>query len=235
MIDQDFVRDYINNYAGQCYGQLKQDVMVLAMTNSLHYGYFVEFGVMDGIYASNTYLLETAFGWKGIVCEPGQVFHDQIMTNRKCIKDFRAVTDIDDQQVVFKETQSQLGLSGVKHLFHKDDMHAQVRAASAGDEYPVNTVCLNSLLAQHHAPEYIDFISVDTEGSELPILSAFDFDKYKVTIWAVEHNWVVDSRNQIKALLESHGYQRFCTEQSQYDDWYVREDLLGNTRSKING
>jgi Methyltransferase FkbM domain len=91
----------------------------------------------------------------------------------------------------------------------------------AGNRYTVHTVSLNDLLEQHGAPGKIDYLSVDTEGSELRILSAFDFEKYSVDVINVEHNFTVD-REAIHALLVSKGFVRKFEMLSLFDDWYVR-------------
>ena len=54
-------------------------------------------------------------------------------------------------------------------------------------------------------PSVIDFVSLDTEGSELAILKAFPFDQYTVRTVAVEHNFVEPRRTQMRALLEAKG------------------------------
>lgn len=208
-------------YKGPHYSQLGQDVLALAVTDFKKNGYFVEFGAMDGKYASNTYLLEKEYGWTGIVAEPARSFHAELANTRTCSIDHRAVTDVTGSKVEFKEVGEQLGLSGVVEHFHDKDWAVKVRAQSQGPVYTVDTVSLNDLLLEHQAPEHIDFISVDTEGSEYLILKGFDFKKYKVSLFSVEHNNVDTVRNDIKELMEQNGYVRILSEQSEIDDWYV--------------
>ena len=38
---------------------------------------------------------------------------------------------------------------------------------------------MNDLLEKYNAPLFIDYLSLDTEGSELEILKFIDFKKYK--------------------------------------------------------
>ena len=48
------------------YSQCLQDIFVLMMTDGKKYGKFLEIGCDDPIYHSNTYLLESIYGWNGI-------------------------------------------------------------------------------------------------------------------------------------------------------------------------
>jgi hypothetical protein len=91
-------------------------------------------------------------------------------------------------------------------------------------EYHVETVSLGDLLAQHKAPGQIDYLSIDTEGSELTILRALDFDRWRFHIITVEHNWVQSARDGIHSLLTSHRYVRVLPECSLWDDWYINRD-----------
>ncbi len=85
-------------------------------------------------------------------------------------------------------------------------------------EYEVDTVSLNDLLERYDAPREIDYLSIDTEGTEFEIIRNFDFKKYKVAIITIEHN---QNRKEIYSLLSSHGYQRALESVSIVDDWYV--------------
>lgn len=200
---------------------LKQDILALILCDFKRDGYFVEFGALDGITGSNSYILEKDYGWKGIVAEAARVWHDPIKAVRGCAQDFRAVAAYSHQQLTFKETDVQLGLSGLVDFFDDKEYHARRRAASTGSHYKVTTVSLNDLLDHHGAPDHIDYISMDTEGSEPAILSTFDFSRRTVGLWTVEHNYFNTARDQILQIMTSNGYRRLYPELSTIDDWYV--------------
>lgn len=51
------------------------------------------------------------------------------------------------------------------------DLHAKKR--QDGKRYAVETISLRDLLRTHDAPVRIDYLSIDTEGSEFAILDSF--------------------------------------------------------------
>ena len=103
------------------------------------------------------------------------------------------------------------------------DMHRDKREtyAAGGAVIEVVTTSLVDLLDQHGAPAVIDYLSIDTEGSELVILEAMDWNRYQIRCITVEHNYTAQ-REAIRCLLESKGYER---EEAQWDDWYWKDIL----------
>ena len=81
------------------------------------------------------------------------------------------------------------------------------------------------LLVSNSAPYEIDYLSIDTEGSEFEILNAFDFSKFNIKVITCEHNFT-ENRAGIYDLLSKNGYRRVMEEVSFFDDWYVREELV---------
>jgi hypothetical protein len=76
-------------------------------------------------------------------------------------------------------------------------------------------------LEKNKAPKNIDYLSIDTEGSEYAILNAFDFEKYNFTIISVKHNYT-SQHELIFGLLVNKGDKRFSENIVQFDDWYVK-------------
>ena len=199
------------------YSQHKQDLFVLASLDGKTNGYFVEFGATDGIHISNTYLLEKDYGWTGIVAEPCKAWHEALLQNRKCHVDTRCVWKESGQILVFNETENK-DLSCIDQ-YSDHDMWAKSR--QDGNRYEVETVSLNDLLAAYNAPDEIDYLSIDTEGSEYEILSAFNFDKYKIKVITCEHNNTI-MKPLIDDLLTSKGYRRQPAIVDN-EDWFILE------------
>jgi FkbM family methyltransferase len=196
--------------------QLGQDILALSQTGTKQTGYFVEFGATNGLSLSNTYLLEKMYGWKGIVCEPAKKWHEELSQNRSCLIDTRCVYASTGQRIPFSETA--IGELSTISAYLKSDAHRVHRKNRTS--YEVETVTLKDLLQQHGAPSYIDFLSIDTEGSEYEILRRFDFSSYSFGLICVEHNFT-SSREKIHELLFAQGYSRVFVELSGWDDWYV--------------
>jgi FkbM family methyltransferase len=202
------------------HGQLFQDVLAYFVSPKTH-GFFVEFGATDGYFLSNTYLLEKQFFWKGVLAEPAKTWAKQLKINRgACSIDFRCVWRKSGEKIDFVE-DTLPEISGVSTTLDKK------RMSSNPSSYLVDTVSLIDLLDEHHAPRYIDFISIDTEGSEFEILEHFDFSSYQFGLITVEHNYETEKREKLLALLLKNNYKRIFQNISAEDDWYV-------TRSKTN-
>ena len=211
--------DDISDYLKNTKSQFGQDWLVIKLLgDKIDEGFFVEFGVVDGIFNSNTFFLENQFGWKGIVGEPAKRWHQDLTRNRQCNIDTRCVYSDSGQKLMFGETGSWLG--GNTLIGHQNDDGTERRFSN---KYIVDTVSLNDLLHEHQAPKKIDFISVDTEGSEYEILKNLDFTKWSFDLLLVEHNYNNVKRISINKLLLNKGYFKLPLNEeiSGVDDWYA--------------
>jgi FkbM family methyltransferase len=202
--------------------QLFQDALVLFLLRGKRNGFFVEFGATDGINFSNTYLLESRFQWKGILAEPARCWHDSLTKNRAATIDNRCVWNKSGETLAFFEAEA-AELSTVSDFRNRDFNKG---GREVGKTYDVQTVSLNDLLIERGAPTIIDYMSVDTEGSEFIILNSFDFQKFHTKIITVEHNFCSPDRQQIFELLTSKNFVRIFEPFSKFDDWYAHKSVL---------
>jgi FkbM family methyltransferase len=197
----------------QSRSQLRQDIFALSELDFATGGFFVEFGATNGVDLSNSHLMETEFGWRGILAEPGRGWHQALRKNRSATIDTRCVWKETGATVSFTQTPS--GLTSGISSFVKPSRRMR------GNSYQVETVSLNDLLQQHAAPPVIDYISIDTEGSEFDILGMVDFDRWSFRVLTIEHAFL-PQREDIHALMTKQGYRRVLAHISVFDDWYVR-------------
>ena len=220
-----FKDDETIKFMGHCLSNLQvtksqnfQDIWALYEHNYKWNGFFVEFGATNGIDGSNTLILEKSYNWKGILAEPNPVWHADLTKNRTAT----IVTDC-----VYTETgktvefvgASDPTLSTIKG-FGENDEHSHIR--KNGETFAVNTISLGDMLSA--APREIDYMSVDTEGSEYSILEKY-FDKHAnehvIKCITVEHNNDGKLRTQIYNLLTKYGYERKFEMISRWDDFYI--------------
>jgi FkbM family methyltransferase len=199
--------------------QLGQDLFVLCELSFKAGGYFVEFGAANGVDLSNTYLLEKEFGWSGIVAEPAKRWHRDLMNSRECHIETDCVWRESNAVVDFNEA----GAAEYSTIdsYSSSDHHSLRR--KNGTTYSVKTISLKDLLDKYEAPRKIDYLSIDTEGSEYEILSGFDFSKYQFSVITCEHNYTQE-RAKIFSLLSKNGYLRKLEAGSGFDDWYVKSE-----------
>ncbi len=196
----------------ESYSQFGQDLWVLEKTKKKQNGFFVEAGAGDGINLSNTYLLEKEYGWSGICIEPSRLF-ESLIKNRQCACINSCLSNKVGEADFFEDHQYEGNLSALTEF--------QIYKHRGGDLFTTSTVPLVDVLDANKCPTTIDYLSLDTEGSELVILKDFPFDKYDIRILTIEHNHVQSLKTGLRNLLTRNGYK--LEMEVEVDDCYVRE------------
>lgn len=210
-------------YGSDAKSQLHQDAFVLEILGSKQDGYFVDVGAASGVALSNTYLLEKKFGWDGILVEPAKNWHDGLYSNRTAQVCIQAAWRESGIILPFMEPRdsylSSLACRAVGDGFEK------TRFSPTTATYDVTTISLLDLLLKFGAPTTIDYLSIDTEGSECDVLEPFDFTKYQLRIITCEHNHNQARRQHVFDVLTRNGYRRVYEELSIFEDWYLHESV----------
>ena len=139
-------------------------------------GYFVEVGALDGMRMSQSYIFESVLEWNGIVVEPNPVWADTLKLQRNCNISTEAISN-ENGKATF-ESREIPAFSGLK---------SSVNASRTSDilrEFDVETITLSNLFDKFNAPHMIDWVSIDTEGAEIDILTQFfkENTKYKINL-----------------------------------------------------
>jgi len=217
MIDKKTKRLDLTGY----YSQWGQDRFAAWFFNQKKYGVFVDIGAYDGVIISNAYFLEKNLGWSGIAVEPSTHLFKLLQQNRNCIFYNGCISD-KDGKVQFMSVEGADTLSAIADEIN--DQHRK-RVTDYGDKYKIQEVdclTLNSLLEQHSFKK-IDFLSIDTEGTELNVLKGLDFDKYSVNLIAVENNY---SENVIEQYMNSKGFSLLA--KLSCDEIYINSKIIND-------
>merc|ERR1712196_714781 len=95
----------------------------------------------------------------------------------------------------------------------------QILAGKRGQRsIQLETHTLSQILDSLKMPEHIDFLSLDTEGSELDILMGADLGRRSFGYIVVEHNFEEPYRQQLRMFLEQNSYRfaRNCSVDDEY-------------------
>jgi FkbM family methyltransferase len=176
-------------------------------------GFFVDIGAYNGIDISNTYYFEKQLGWSGICVEPMPRPFAELSKNRNCICAQGCVADRDGE-AEFLEVEGDEMLSGLASTLNQS--HAGRIEGRRINRIKVPRFSLNTLLNRYKVNS-VDFVSIDTEGSEMEILRHFDWDGPKIGVLCIENTYHGDL---LAEFLYGKGYRLNCILHG--DEIYVR-------------
>lgn len=201
------------------YSQLNQDLKVISFFNNTKELFFVDIGANDGKTLSNTYLLEKKYKWSGICSEPSPRVYEKLSKCRHVHCDNNAVFSKSGIYLNFSESSDSNGLlSGITECI---DQYYEVKNCN---QIIVKTITFQELLVKYKAPDIIQYLSLDTEGSELEILKSVDFSQFTFLYINVEHNYIEPRRTQMRNLLLNKGYVYMG--ENKWDDDYIHDSTI---------
>jgi len=186
-------------------------------------GFYVEIGADDGEHYSNSLFFEVFRHWKGILIEPNQESFAQLLQlNRKALALNSCVspTTLSESFTFVSnpfESHNAGFLGGISEFLEltKDGvLQAKYEQHFAdGDLYSpvVNTKrCTPLIDLLPSNVDTIDYLSLDTEGSELAILKTIPFGKLKINVISVDVSSITGERRDegLYDFLWKHGYRK---------------------------
>ena len=196
----------------QSYSQLGQDIWVVQFFQGNQKGFFLEIGAGDGLWISNTLLLEREFGWNGILVEPTSAFEKLIKNRPNCICDNSCISSERKTVALFEifdRGQAELNNLPENTLLSVVREDIDVKEGDSLNSYwgvfrkayKKESVRLEDILKKYNAPNIIDYFSLDVEGYEYEILRNFNFQEYVFLCLSIER-----PSKELQYLLKDKGY-----------------------------
>lgn len=184
--------------------------MVEQVFKGVRNGFFIEAGAADGNAESATNILEKEFGWTGFLFEPTKIMYDRLIHERNAVCLNKALYDYDGY-VTFLNSQNTY-YSGVVETL--SDCHLEECYKDGYSVCEIECITFPTLFASYPTPNHINYISLDTEGSELKMLSKFPYEEYTVDLFSIEM-----SDPKIADLLISKGYREVKNPFNTWAPW----------------
>jgi FkbM family methyltransferase len=213
----------INPQYVRFYSQQDEDKYIIQylLKNKINDGTYLEIGACDGILYSNTKILEDFFGFKGILIEPQPTFFFNLKQNRSNNELYNcAVTNNDSIEIDF------IGDNGEGGILN--NINTDLSSYKRWKPYKVKNRKMKDILQQSQF-NYIDFMIVDVEGSELSLLKSIDFT-FPIFCIIIEAHSNQQEKNKIfGTFLQNNGFT-FKERQRGNEIWlnhnYFRKHLF---------
>ena len=170
-------------------------------------GVYMDIGCNDGIDGSNTYYFHNR-SWYGKCFEADPRTFNRILRHSKRRDGVnKAVSDTIKVLPFLRVFDGNNGLSGLLRSMstRAGSIHQRFRSRAIR----VETITPLAVLQEYYAQnKTIDFVSLDVEGGEIPVIKAWPFDEKCVRVFSIEdNNWCNErsSFTEMKTLLSKRG------------------------------
>jgi FkbM family methyltransferase len=200
-----------------------QDLVVLYLERYLpgdDFKSYLEIGAHDGLNKSNCYLLMEK-SWSGICIEPNPVTFIECEKNRPTAKVINAAFSSKGSGLKLRyfwpENRESNGTVVLEHQIAVNPNSKFIDVDAVGIE----------VVAGFFPKKNIGYVSVDTEGGELDIVSYLLSDgSLKAAIFTVEHNFDELKKSALTHLMNTQGYAEVFHGLCRNDSIFIKKSLF---------
>jgi FkbM family methyltransferase len=187
------------------YGQFGEDKYLSTFFDNNYKGICIDVGAYDGVNGSNTYHFEKK-GWDSLCIEPIPESFVTCNAVRKhtincCVSNYDK--DNVDFNIVRLKGNNVSAISSLTIDNRLIESHKSL--IDNIEKISVKVKSLNTIFQEENIPENIDFISIDTENTEIDVLKGIDFNIYNVNFLIIENNF---NENIIEDYLKIHNFTK---------------------------
>lgn len=187
------------------YSQFGEDKYVSALFPAGYVGSCVEVGAYDGVAGSNTYHFEQK-GWKTLCIEPNPIAFEKCRRIRShAVQCCIGATNSEDVPfyVYHLQGNNESAISSLEPDMRLVQSHKHLIESTNTIRVRVRT--LTDVLQEAGFPTTIDFVSIDTENTELDVLRGLDLGTYNIRYFVIENNY---NEPHCEAYLATFGYTK---------------------------
>lgn len=204
------------------FSQCRQD-LIIGLINDLKPGLIIEVGATDGLFLSNSLLLEKGLGYSSILVEPGVSWRTKLIRNRVTAKlIFKAVYHSSDLQVYFTESDY-AELSGLTASLPLDYWSTE---RESSNQYLVSTVTLDQICDENYSGEKFLVVTIDIEGGEIDAIKGFEKNIHQASLLVIENNGNSTVVESLDLKIIPKGFVRLNWPFESFDSWYVSKNFI---------
>jgi FkbM family methyltransferase len=202
------------------FSQFSEDRLLDRMFSGKSTGYCVEVGANDGVTGSTTLYFE-AKGWNCLLIEPNPALCHRLRSERSA-KVVESAASNEEGEVSLYVAEGAPGAHAVSTMEGSEEEALRQISSHGfrGREIRVKTRTLDSIFESANITFGIDFITIDVEGHELPVLEGLSLRKWRPSVLIVEDNtWCKDLA--VRDYLREYEYTPI--RRTGVNDWYVQK------------
>lgn len=207
-----------NAISSNYYGQSGEDIEIQKYFQDGFVGGCIDVGATNGRDINNTLHFEQS-GWFCLCVEPNPYFFNQLKDNRPNSINF-AISNYNkddvDFSVVTLQGNNQEAVSALKIDEKLMEAHQSYNPRIEVIKTKVRT--LDYCVENYYQYPTIDFVSIDTEGTELDVLKGFDINKWQPKLFIIENNY---NNKDIEDYMNTFGYK--LDKKVSVNDFYIKK------------
>lgn len=180
------------------FSQRGEDLILDGMFEGKRNGFYVDIGANHPSFLSNTRRFYDR-GWRGVLIEPNPLLAKLLWKERCWDSVANCGVGTKDGAFPFYILSTHTNSSFVKEDAYRNCL---IFADSIEEVKDISMKTLSGILSDYN-PQHVDFMSIDTEGSELDVLKSNDWNKFSPSALVVE----TENDKEIEPYLKNLGYQ----------------------------
>lgn len=209
----------MSNKAMISYAQNFEDVILERAFKGQDKGFYIDVGAWEPILDSVTKHFYDK-GWHGINVEPVSAYHAKLQQQRDRDVNLN-IALLDKPGTTSLYEFSGTGLSTFEHKYATDHKKQGFEVC----EQAVNVSTLETICAEYANDQVIDFLKIDTEGTELQVLQGGDWQRFRPRVVLLEATIPLSqetSHAEWEPFLQQRGY--IFAYLDGLNRFYVREE-----------